>query len=109
MSKQIDFVIPITVDDDYDLHHLELKAINHTFKELYPNWDGTVYYNDEIKRHRYFISGYYKVRDHVGECWDTHHFSKIIELPTIFTMRIVEDLADISRYDVRHIECLSKL
>lgn len=109
MAKQVDFTIPITVDDSYDLHPHELKMINGVFKELYPDWDQTVYYNDERKLHRYFVSGWYKIRDHMGDCWDTHHFSKIIELPLVFDMKTVENLAGIQDYSHKHIDCLSKL
>lgn len=109
MSKQIDFVIPITVPDDYTLHPHELKMINGIFKELYPDWDQTVYYNDEQKTHRYFVSGWYKTHDSIGECWDTHNFSKIIELPLVFDMKTVVNLAGISKYGYNHIDCLSKL
>lgn len=109
MSKRVDFVIPLIVPDDYSLHHHELKTIQSVFKELYPDWDKTVYFNDERVMQRYFISGWYKERDNIANGWDTHHFSKIIELPLNFELSTVEEIAGISCYQRKQIETLSKL
>jgi len=116
MSKNIQFIVEVVVDEDYFPTDRDIKTIRYGLEETFPDNNIVIYFNDEkdIISSRYFISGTYRSFDHMSEDYEYIDFSHIVNLAPNFTIEdVVKSTKELNSLLINlkptHIKHISKL